>query len=283
MAAVSMLLSSCVGDLHTNRVIANIGFDPIIGHDTRAEESVPFPLGRTFNVWATNVSDGSIYIDNESIAYKDGGWTSSQKWPMTGLSFEAYSPSSISPEFSHDKGIMIKDFDCSKGDVDILVAHTDNADMGVDTLVTLPFEHILSRIEFRMLESMSEEMSVKVRKIEMIGFASRGDFSSRSKGKWTVGNSDFSYVIFDVETGVDLTSEPIYLGEEFYTIPQLCTAKVKVLFDVKYGSAEWIPQEEEIEELDTLWEPNTHYTYTLNLTESKLTYTTGISSWNNRE
>ena len=56
----------------------------------------------------------------------------------------------------------------------------------------------------------------------------------------------------------------LYIGEEFYTIPQLCRAR--------------IPQVEEIKELDTNWEPNTHYTFTLNLTETKLTHTTGIST-----
>jgi hypothetical protein len=269
--------------LQTQRIPVNIGFDPVIGHDTRADESIPFPTDRTFNVWAVNESEAAIYINDETVSYDSDGWTASKTWPQAMLSFEAYSPSGLGFEFSRDGGMTLKDFDCSKGDVDILVAKADNADMNTDSLVTMTFDHVLSRVEFRMLQSLSSEMQVKVRKIEMIGFASRGTFNSRKEEPWTPGAKDFSYVVFEDADGVATSSEPIYLGNEFYTIPQLCRARIELTFDIKYGEAAWIPQVEVIEELDTYWEPSTHYTYTLNLTESKLTYTTGISSWNNRE
>ena len=117
----------------------------------------------------------------------------------------------------------------------------------------------------------------------MIGFASKGTYNSQEDEPWTVGTKDFSYVAFEDQEGVALTSDPIYVGDDFYTIPQLCNAKVEVTFDVKFGAAEWITQTEIIKELDTYWEPSTHYTYTLNLTDQKLTYTTGISTWSNRD
>ena len=279
----ALLMAGCVGPLQTQRIHVNIGFDPVIGHDTRADESIPFPTDRTFNVWAVNESEAAIYINDETVSYDSDGWTASKTWPQAMLSFEAYSPSGLGFEFSRDGGMTLKDFDCSKGDVDILVAKADNADMNTDSLVTMTFDHVLSRVEFRMLQSLSSEMQVKVRKIEMIGFASRGTFNSSKEEPWTPGAKDFSYVVFEDADGVATSSEPIYLGNEFYTIPQLCRARIELTFDIKYGEAAWIPQVEVIEELDTYWEPSTHYTYTLNLTESKLTYTTGISSWNNRE
>ena len=261
----------------------NIGFDPVIGHDTRtAVESVPFPEDGTFNVWAVNQSNGNIHLENETVSY-DGGWLASKKWPQAELTFDAYSPSDLPFEFSKNKGLTLKDFDCSEGATDILVAHADNADMTVDSLVTMTFEHVLSRVEFRMQHSLSSEMSVKVRKIEMIGFSSKGTYNSQKDDPWTVGAKEFSYVAFEDEEGLELSSEPIYLGEDFYTIPQLCRAKVEVTLDIKFGNATWIPQTEIIKELDTYWEPSTHYTYTLNLTEQKLTYTTGISTWSNRD
>lgn len=283
LAVTVMLLSGCVGGLQTQRIPVNIGFDPVIGHDTRAEESVPFPQDRTFKVWAVNQSNGQLHIDNEQISHSSAGWLSSKKWPQAELMFEAYSPSDLQTEFSKNKGLTINDFDCSGGDVDVLIAKADHADMSIDSLVIMTFEHVLSRVEFRMLHSLSSEMSVKIRKIEMIGFASKGTYNSRDDKTWTVGAKDFSWVVFEDAEGVDITSNPIYIGEDFYTIPQHCTARVEVTFDVKFGDAAWIPQTEVIKDLDTLWEPSTHYTYTLNLTDQKLTYTTGISTWSNRE
>lgn len=283
VAVVLMLLSGCMGGLQTQWVPVSIGFDPVIGHDTRAEESVQLPADRTFNVWAVTATDGAMYLNDETVACRDGRWMASKAWPMDELSFEAYSPSDLRPQFSKDKGLTISDFDCSAGDVDILVAKTGNVSLDADSLVTLPFEHALSRVEFRMRQSLSPLMRVRVRKIELIGFSSKGSYDSRKDVPWEVGPKDFSYVVFEDEDGLELTSTPVYTGREFYTIPQLCRARVEVAFDVKYGDAAWIPQVEAIEELDTYWQPNTHYTFTLNLTETKLTHTTGISNWNNRD
>lgn len=283
VAVVAMLLSGCVGVLQTQWVPVRVGFDPVIGHDTRAEESVPFPAERTFNVWAVSAAGGELYIDDETISCGSDGWLSATIWPHDELSFHAYSPSDLNPQFSKKDGLTIKDFDCSGGHVDILVAKTGNIGQDADSLVILPFEHALSRVEFRMQQSLDSQISVRVRKIEMIGFASKGTYCSSARDRWTPGAKDFSYVAFEDQTGVLLTSEPIYLGEEFYTIPQVCDARVEVTYDIKYGNAAWIPQTDAIKRLETFWEPNTHYTYTLNLTETKLDVTTGISNWNNRE
>jgi hypothetical protein len=272
-----------VGVLQTQWVPVRVGFDPVIGHDTRAEESVPFPAERTFNVWAVSAAGGEVYIDDETISCGSDGWLSATIWPHDELSFHAYSPSDLNPQFSKKDGLTIKDFDCSGGHVDILVAKTGNIGQDADSLVILPFEHALSRVEFRMQQSLDSQISVRLRKIEMIGFASKGTYNSRKSTPWEIGPKDFSYVVYDDPVGHELTSTPIYIGEEFYTIPQLCSARIEVTFEIKFGDAAWIPQVEEIKELDTNWEPNTHYTFTLNLTETKLTHTTGISNWNNRD
>ena len=67
VAVVAMLLSGCVGVLQTQWVPVRVGFDPVIGHDTRAEESVPFPAERTFNVWAVSAAGGELYIDGKLV------------------------------------------------------------------------------------------------------------------------------------------------------------------------------------------------------------------------
>ena len=108
-----------------------------------------------------------LYIDGEEISYGADGWTSSALWPRYELDFEACWPTDLGMEFSSTRGLQLKDFDCSNGDVDILVAKTyeDNED---DDIVILNFDHVLSRVEFRMKHSLPEEMSVRLKKISMV-------------------------------------------------------------------------------------------------------------------
>ena len=281
LAAPLLLSTSCVAGLQTNRLPVNIGFKPVIGHDTRADESVPFPEDRTFRLWAINEDTGDIHIDNEEIRYA-GGWTSSKKWPDARLSVRAYWPTDINPSFDKSNGLSISSFDCREGNKDILLAKAGHADVGKDSLITLAFDHLLSRVEFRMQHSLASDIDVRLKKIEVIGFGAVGKYAN---GYWTVDNKNHARVIYDAagSEGTLLTKEPVYFGEDFFTIPQVCTASVEVSFDIRYNQGTWIPQKSVIESLNTHWEPSTHYTYSLNLTDSKLACTTGISNWNNRE
>lgn len=282
LAAAASLLSGCVKQEST-WAPSDIVFKPLIGHDTRAVESVHFPQDRSFNVWALGQGTGT-YLDGEQISYGDEGWVSSKKWPREALEFEACWPVDLDVEYTAYNGLQLKDFDCRKGDVDILVAHGSGTGEN-DGVIILRFDHILSRVEFRMLHSLSETISVRLKKIEMIGLAGKGDYNIKKKDGWSVGAYDYSYVVYDAGEGegIDITAgDAKYIGEEFYVIPQPCTASLEVTYDIRYNNANWLPQTEVIDNLETFWEPSKHYTYTVNLRMDKLTHTTGISSWNNQ-
>ena len=260
----------------------NIAFRPVIGYDTRADESVPFPEDRTFNVWAQKDRGGDLYMDNDNIAYKDG-WNSPKIWLEEGLAFQAYWPLDIPVSYSKSEGIQIKGFDCTAGNVDILLAKS-HSDANVDGVLVLPFDHLLSRIEFRMRHSLSTEMSVRVRKITLNDYAQVGDYNTKAAGQWYSTDYRTSRVVFESTEGVEIPGgEALYLGDDFYAIPQVSAPMVEVIYDVRFGNAEWIEQSAEVGPLDTEWDPSKHYTYTLNLRMDKMVYTTGISSWNNRE
>ena len=284
LATAVALLSGCVS-LDTARTTSDITFRPLIGHDTRAVESVPFPEDQTFKVWASTQTTGETYIDAEEISCTEAGWVSSKKWPLETLSFEACWPTDLAVEYTDHNGLQLRGFECTKGDMDILFANASSEDM-VDGVSILRFDHILSRVEFRMLHSLSDDMSVRLKKIEMSGFAGKGDYNVKKKNEWSTDANNFSYVVYDAgdTDGIDITSGTAqYIGEEFHVIPQPCTAALTVTYDVRFGDANWIPQTETIESLNTFWEPSKHYTYTVNLCIDKLKHTTGISSWNNRE
>lgn len=281
--AGALLLSSCIA-LNTDKTTVNIAFRPVIGYDTRAEESIPFPEDRSFRVWAQDGSAGSVYMSDERVSY-NGGWTTSYIWPERDLNFEACWPTDIPVEYSDRKGIQINAFDCTAGDVDILLAK-GSSEQVADGILPLRFDHILSRLEFRMMHSLTDDISVRLKKIELKGYAQKGDYNTKTSGKWHVTEYNASRVVFESEEGAELVKgEAIYFGEEFYTIPQICVASVDVYYEVKYQyqDAAWIPQTETISKLEIVWDPSKHYTYTLNLCMDKLKHTTGISSWSNRE
>ena len=284
VAAATLLLSGCVKQDAT-WVPVTVAFEPMIGHDTRAVESVPFPQENSFKVWAVTDSSSELYIDGEEISYNGNGWLSSKTWPFDALNFEAYWPTDLPMEFVPGTGLQLKDFDCSEGDVDILVARA-SGDMENDGVTTLRFDHILSRIDFRMLHSLPEGMSVRLKNVTMVGFANKGDYNTKIQDSWYTVDKDFTYVAYDAgETdGILIDAGTAkYISQEFYVIPQACTAAIEIEYEISYGTSNWIPQTETIKSLETQWEPSKHYTYTLNLRMDKLTHTTGISSWNNKE
>lgn len=283
LVAVVMLLSGCVS-METTRTSSNIAFKPLIGHDTRAVESVPFPQERSFKVWGVNQVTGETYIDGEMISYTSEGWLSKKLWPLEGMYFEACWPTDLAVEFSKSKGLVLEGFDCTDGDVDILFAKAYDDNEAGD-VVTLSFDHILSRVEFRMMHSLSDGMEVRVKKIRMVGYAVVGDYGTRNAGEWIVGSPDHTYVVYDAgdTDGIMIPSgTAVYIGEELYVLPQPCWAALEVEYEVRHGSANWVPETAKIEALKTHWEPSKHYTYTVNLRMDKLIHTTGISSWENQ-
>ena len=281
MVAAMMLLGCSFGE-DVTKIPMNIGFKPVIGHDTRAEESVPFQEDRTFYVWALNTTDGSIYLNKENIAHKSEGWLSVRKWPEAELDFTAYWPLSINPEYNKEKGLIIKDF--SQDNLDLLVARERTANES-DSLVVLHFEHILSRVEFRIKHSLEENIELVLTGIELNGYSKTGSYNEKGTGYWEVGAADHSKTIYDGQTGASfkLTRDAQYIGEDFYTIPQICKGTATVYFNVRVNGGEWIPDSATTKTLDTEWESGKQYTYTLNITDKQLTFTTGISNWNNRE
>ena len=283
-ACVAFLFASCIGVKHENTIPVNITFRPVIGYDTRVEESVPFPEDQTFKFWAQQDRDGALYIEDETVSYK-GSWKSSQIWPDESLSFQAYWPLNIPVTYSESKGLQINGFDCTSGDIDVLIAKA-HSDFSIDGVLVLPFEHLLSRIEFRMKHSLPEDMSMRVKKITIKGYAQVGDYNVAKTNRWNSTDFKSSRVVFDVGEGegrIIQSGEVIYMGDDFFVIPQFSEPMVEVVYEIRYNNAEWILQTSEVGPLDTEWDPSKHYTYTLNLRMDKMVYTTGISSWSNRE
>ena len=128
-------------------------------------------------------------------------------------------------------------------------------------------------------------MDVILTGIELNGYSITGTYNEKGTGYWEVGAADHSKTIYDSNNGASfkLTRDAQYIGEDFYTIPQICKGTATVYFNVRVNGGEWIPDSATTKTLDTEWESGKQYTYTLNITDKQLTFTTGISNWNNRD
>lgn len=284
LLAVGLMAGGCVAGMRTEKIPMNIGFRPVIGHDTRAEESVPFPENRSFHVWATDTRNGDTILDNEKISHTAGGWLASRAWPETELSFTAYWPEDLAPEYKAGHGLVIRNYNAIEKNEDLLVAR-NACDYEVDSLVVLNFDHILSKVDLRVKHSLQDNIEVIIRKIEIVGFAFAGDYGTVNSGEWIKGDATDTYTVYEDPdgNGWPLTKDATYIGEAFYTIPQLCKAEIVMDCDVRVGNGAWIPDHLTTGKLSTGWESGKMYTYTLNMTDTNLTYTTGISNWNNRD
>ena len=279
---VGAALCGCSFGIDTEKIPMNIGFKPVIGHDTRAEESVPFPTDQSFRVWAVNTTNGNTVLNNDHIVYGANGWMTNYIWPEAELDFAAYWPIDLNPEFDKEKGIIIKNFGAD--DIDLLVAR-EKAVSESDSLVTLHFEHILSRVEFRIKHSLEDHIELILTKIELNGYGKNGNYNEKGSGFWELNTENEGKTIYDAGENptLKLTKEAQYIGKDFYTIPQQCTGTATVYFRVKVGDGQWVPDKVTTKPLNTEWESGKQYTYTLNITDTKLAFTTGISNWNNRE
>ena len=218
-----LLSAGCVAGMKTDRVPVDIGFNPVIGHDVRAsEESIPFPEDWTFNVWATKSSDGATHMDDVTLAYGPQGWVADAQWPDCPLIFAAYYPSALQPEYSPGHGIIIRNFNASSDDNDVLVAMEAEYECDADVLVPLHFEHILSRVDFRVRHSLAQDIEVFAKKVVIKGFDLTGDYNLAGDHKWTVGAKDGSITAYDAgETqGLKITDVAQYVGDEYFIIPQ---------------------------------------------------------------
>ena len=278
----AFLLTGCIGDME--RDAKPIGFDPVIGHDTRAVvESIPFPEDRTFNVWAT-AEDGTPILAGETVAHGADGWKATKQWPDSELMFAAYYPSDLAPVYQPGHGFILHDFNASDDEVEVLIAQESIDEEGTSGIHTLHFEHILSRVDFRVKQSLSGDIEVRAVKAEISGFGLTGDYNVAGDYKWKVDGTDGRIVIYDAGQGegITVTGTAQYFGDEFFVIPQYCKGEISITFMVRVGNGGWIEDKVSVGPLYTEWQPGKQYTYTMNLTDTKMTFTNGITSWTSK-
>ena len=286
--SLTLLASACISkvELVQNPIV----FNPVIGHEVRATDmSVPFPEDKTFGVWALDYHQAGSYIDDQEIRCTGGIWTSASLpfWPQSSsLTFYAYSPYDL-PMDLEEGNLVLKDFDVSAEDDELLFARTDSWLIAEQGAVKLPFTHALAKLDMRVANGYGTDMDIRIDRILLRGVAVRGDFSSARYPYWRADESSIvDITIFDSERDGQFLAGPTmqFIGDVHTILPQGLTPSIELTYSFRVDDGAWIDgQRESVELRDVYWEPGRYYTYSLRISEMKLSCTTGIGHWNERD
>ena len=287
---LAFLASACISSVEL--VQTEIVFDPVIGSEVRSSSnvdmSVPFPEDKSFGVWALDSQNGGKYIDDQQIRCSDGIWgdESLPFWPTSSsLTFFAYAPYSLDMRFE-DGNLALEGFDIREDGTEVLFAKTPSGLTSSEGAVKLPFVQALAKLDVRIANGFGVDVDVRIDRILLKGVAMRGDFHSVRYPYWKADESStVDITIFDSERDGQFLAGPTmqFIGDVHTVIPQGLTPSIELTYAFRVDEGEWIDGQVEAAELRNIfWEPGRYYTYSLRINEIKLSYTTGIGHWNER-
>lgn len=292
--------SSCLSHLKYDKTTGEIRLRPVVGLGTRSgEDFIPFPEDREFRVTAVSRDSGEKYLDDVIVKSRGArGWVpeNSPQWPYDqSLTFAGYYPTDLQVTCDRECNLKIDSYTVEGKGIDILLAETDRAYTKNDSIVGFPFRHALTKMDFRVKQTLNLETRVKIQKIELCGIFRQGSYDSSASPDWRSSGQKSDLTIFEADgEGVEVYKmSPSYLGGSWFVLPQDGGASIRVTFALSTAGSEWLGnQTVETPAVLKEWLSDRHYTYTLNIQEPGpedttgdpfvLKYTTGISSWDER-
>ena len=146
--------------------------------------------------------------------------------------------------------------------------------------------HALTKLDMRVVNGYGTDMDIRIDRILLRGVAVRGDFSSARYPYWRADEaSTVDVIIFDSERDGQFLAGPTmqFIGDINTIIPQGLNPSVEISYSFRVDEGDWIDGQTDSAQLrDVFWEPGRYYTYSLRLSEMKLSCTTGIGHWNER-
>lgn len=288
---LAFLASACISKVEL--VQKPIVFDPVIGSEVRSSSdsdmSAPFPEDESFGVWALDSQSGGRYIDDQQIHCLGGVWGSESLpfWPTSSsLTFYAYAPYHLAMRLE-DGNLALEGFDVREDGTEVLFAKTSSGLTSLEGEVKLPFVHALTKLDMRVANGFGAGVEVRIDRILLKGLAMRGDFHSSRYPYWKADESStVDITIFDSERDGQFLAGPTmqFIGDVHTIIPQGLTPSIEVTYAFRVDDGEWIDGQMDSAQLrDVFWEPGRYYTYSLRISEMKLSCTTGIGHWNERK
>ena len=161
--------SSCLSHLKYDKTTGEIRLRPVVGLGTRSgEDFIPFPEDREFRVTAVSRDSGEKYLDDVIVKSRGArGWfpESSPQWPYDqSLTFAGYYPTDLQVTCDRECNLKIDSYTVEGKGIDILLAETDRAYTKNDSIVGFPFRHALTKMDFRVKQTLNLETRVKIQK-----------------------------------------------------------------------------------------------------------------------
>ena len=265
---LSLAAAGCslrIPDTDTTEVA--LTFDPVMYAPVKAT-SGEYPADRDFtaSVWNYgNPSTASPYLDAVRVTRSGNVWTPEPAalWPESDRRIVtlAASPLGAASSLRLDTGVVFTDIDTAD-QTDLLYTDpvTTVSRDATDGVVSLPFRHALSLMDFEMRSNASESQVVHVLGISLDRLHTRGSFASQPEPSWTSGGEADEVTFFTGKQAVTHKNEAV--GQGRWVIPQPLATQVTVRIRVQEGE-EVTTETLQSSPFRLQLEPGRHYTLTL--------------------
>lgn len=283
-AAALLLLGGC-----TEKTLPDLGpisYEPVVvmsqvaraDHEGEGGSNI-YPKDSSFGVWVAALDDNLLWeydshtaevvVDDEVVGWNGTEWNTAtpHAWPAEKrLTVAAYSPATAQASFSDKEGVVFRDVDVLEdGGSELLFAGPIcDKSYGVGGgVITIPFKHALCSVQFAVIPHLPDHIGVVIRKISVGQLQHKGSFASLPEPSWATEGELCEQVVFEGNEAVQ-SGEVKLLGEPKWVLPQITTAKVKILCDFVYANAT-LPNQTLEADKSVAWQPGVGYLYTLKI------------------
>ena len=250
LLATALLAACTIERRDPNDPDVVLSFQPAMYMQMDGEWQGDYPQGRPFGVWAWSLDarrewesdslSAEPFLEDEEVSPSSGGlWSPSRPvlWPSKdrNVTFIAGSPCARVDACSKELGIEFRDVDLTKEQTDLLytVLQTDLNKISCGGNVTMPFNHALCQVSFRVKSRGDglEDGQIRIKKIEIGRALCCGSFRSLPLPAWVTQGEPSALTFFegDFLSG----SLPQDIGQSLMVIPQVLDTTVDVAYEYR--------------------------------------------------
>ena len=291
MCAVVCALVGCITghDVQTNEPV-ELRCRALLTQPTRADgtHSTLLAPNGDFGLWAYALPRGKDWeVFNpaaECVADRvrftsasDSLWYPPQtiEWPYAeAFTLVGYAPYDAPVSFGARNGLAIENYDIEQNwDKELLVTelHADKlCERNMDG-VTLNFNHALAKVDIKARASMTDDITLIIRRISFDRLHTVATFHSLPVPEWVSVGGTKEVVVYDSKEGVRLSGEGVESieGAEHWLLPQEVGARLCVSMDIYHAG--FITQRDFVTNMvGILWEAGKYYTYVLEITPDSI-------------
>ena len=252
-------------------------FHPVMHIPSKTANGDDYPTGQPFAVnawtldrelrWDEGMTSAQNYLADVAVSFsEENGWTLGENylWPSADrhMTVIGYSPIESFTSCTAETGVSCS-YDMTADQTDLLYTdpQKDLDKMECGGVVSLPFRHALSQIDFKVKNRVTKDEEILIKSIRIDGVKSRGSFTSLPEPIWVTEEDEMTLLFFEGnESTRNLSME---IGRTWNVIPQALSTKVTVEYEYRTAADTGFTLTLKTCDLQTNLKPGRHYTYTL--------------------